>query len=416
MLNSVKAWLGWGTESKDVGFTQGWLDTYFGGGGETLSGEVVSTHSAVQIMAFYRGMMVIADGIAQLPLELYRKTADGEAAAPDDPLYDLMAHKPNINMNGVEWVHTTIMHAVATGNAVSWKNIVNGELRELFPVKPECTQIEVRPDLELRYTLTLENGRQIVCGRDEVFHFRGPSWNAVQGLDPVLLGREALGLAQVIARSQARSHKNGVKGSALFTVDGVKNADDPRVKSIREQIAQLYSGADNSGKAIIAPAALKHEQLAMNSKDSETLDTRKFQIEEIARLLGVFAIMLGHAGDQSPTFASASAFFEAHDRCTLQPWRRKFLAACNEQLLTREQRRAGMKFWMDTSELIRWSLTARTEYYQAALGSATQPGWLSSEEVRADDGWNPSGDPRLSKVWQPQAMGAADPAVKGHKS
>ncbi|MBP7339102.1 phage portal protein [Niveispirillum sp.] len=400
MLNRIKALFG-GGEAKDVSFAQSWMDAFFGGG-ETLSGEIVSTHSAVQVTAFYRGMMVIADGLAQLPLELYRKTGNGVEAAEDEDLYDLLSCKPNGSMNGAEWVHTTVMHAVATGNAVSWRNVVNGELRELIPVKPECTQIETRSDLDMRYTLTLENGRQIVCGRDEVFHLRGPSWNAVQGLDPVLLGREALGLAQVIARAQAASHKNGVKGSALFTLEGNHKPDDPSVKAIRELIQQIYSGADNKGKAILASAGLKFQQLAMNSKDSETLDTRKFQIEEIARLLGVFAIMLGHAGDQSPTFASADAFFEAHVRYTLQPWIGRLLAACNEQFLTREQRRAGMKFRMDTSELIRGSLSDRTEYYKAALGNGSQPGWLSPEEVRVDDGWNPVGDPRMSRPWHPQ--------------
>jgi hypothetical protein len=95
--------------------------------------------------------------------------------------------------------------------------------------------------------------------------------------------------------------------------------------------------------------------------------------------------MLGHAGSNSPTFASAEAFFAAHVRYTLQPEIKAMTSALNAQLLTDEEWSAGYRFTMDTSELLRGSLKDRAEYYDRAI----RGGWMTRNEAREDDGWNP---------------------------
>lgn len=401
MLNRIRRLFGF-DEAKAVAFSEGWVDGFFGGVA-SKSGASVSTGSAMQVPAFYRGVMVIADGLAQLPLILYRKSGRGSEPATDHPLHDLMLYKPNGWQDGMEWVRTTVMHAASSGAGVSYRNVVNGELRELIPIKPEHCQIDIQPTLDLKYCLTFENGQYMEVGRNQVFHLRGPSWDSARGLDPVRLGKEEIGLSQTISEMQAKMHQNGVKPSGMFTLDGVRPGD-PNIERTREMITQMYSGSPNAGRPILAPGSLKFTPVQFNSVDSQTLDTRKHQIEEIGRLLGVFAIMLGHAGDQSPTFASAEAFFEAHVRYTLQPWIKSFISACNTQLLTMDELREGYAFRMDTSELIRGSLKDRTEYYKAALGSNGSPGWLDVDEVREDDGWNPRG---MNTIFAPVGMAPA---------
>lgn len=390
----------WWLERKAVGFSSSWVEAIFGGA-KSNAGVQVSTSTALQQTAMLRAILVKAD-IAQIPLVLRRKVGKGAEDAVEHPLYDMMQHKPNAWMDGVEWVRTTIMHVAGAGQAVSYRNIDSkGRLRELIPVRPECVSIDVTNLMEMDYTLTLENGYQVRCGRDRVFHFRGPSWDGFHGLDPVSLGREALGLAQASEKSQAKLHENGVRSNGLFTLAG--RPDQKEIDRVREMIMNTYSG-NNAGRPILASDALKFQQLSLSGTDAQTIQTRGFQIEEIARLQGVFTIMLGHAGDQSPTFASAEAFFGAHVRYTYQPLIRAFLAALNTQLLTREERAEGLHFEMDTAELLRGSLKDRAEYYKAAIGNASQPGWLSGNEIRIDDGWNEDPSPRMNQVQFPLTM------------
>jgi HK97 family phage portal protein len=369
-------------EKKAVEFTEGWLDAAFGYS-QSWTGEPVTISTALQVPAFYRAVMVIADGIAQLPIVLMRPVDGGMKPATDHPLYDLFARKTNAWQDASEWTRTTMMHKASTGCAVSWRNVVNGQIRELIPIKPDNVQIVVRQDLELEYTISLENSRTLTLSRGEVFHLRSPSWDSARGLDPVLLGRQALGLAQASERSQAALHKNGVRTTGLFTLDG--NPSEEQRDRVRQAIASMYGSAANTGKPVLASGALKFTPTQMTGVDAQHLETRKHQIEEIARLMGVFSIMLGHAGNNSPTFASAEAFFAAHVRYTLQPEIKALTAALNAQLLTDDEWRAGLRFTIDTSELLRGSLKDRAEYYDRAI----RGGWMTRNEAREDDGWNP---------------------------
>lgn len=370
-------------------------------GAPTKSGVPSSTDAALQVPAFFRGVMVIADGIAQLPVEIYRKSGTGVEPATDHPLYDLLRYQPSAIQDAFQFFTTVLMHAAASGNSVSYKVTVNGVVRELIPIRPECVSIELdTPLMRKKYYVTLENGVSATLGPEDVLHLCGPSWRPYRGLDPAYVGREAIGLARATEESQARLHSNGVRPSGLLSSES--RLDKAQIESLREQFNTLYGGVANAMKTIIASGGLKFTPFAMTGVDAEHLDTRKLQIEEIARVLGVFPIMLGHAGDQSPTFASAEAFFDAHVRYTLQRWIKALKIAVETQLLTKEERAAGYEVRIDTSELTRGSLEARTRYYQAGLGTNSNPGWLTPNEVRADDGWNPL--PDLDAVMSPLTM------------
>lgn len=409
-----------GGESKAVDFSPEMWSAINGGWGlPTKSGQQVSSSTALQVTAFYRGMVALAEGVAQLPVEIYRKTGRGSEPAVDHPMYDLLMHRPSEMQDAFQFWRTIIMHAVGAGNGVAYRNIVNGQLRELIPVRPECVSIDLHPMLYTRtYDLTLEKGQYVSVGQADVFHLSGPSWAPHKGLDPTVVGREALGLAQATEEAHARLHRNGVRPSGVLSTE--QKLDKPIVERLREQWRSAYAGSDKIGEAVVLGGGLKWQQVAQTGVDSEHLDTRKHQIEEIARLLGVFPIILGHAGDQSPTFASAEAFLTAHVRFSLQPLIKAVRAAIETQLLTADERREGYNVRIDTSELLRGSLEARSAYYKAGLGTNSSPGWLSPNEVREDDGWNPVEDaafdrPRTPDDYattkaKPEQTAAKDPA------
>ncbi len=393
-------------ESKAVDISpEMWAAINGGWGLPTKSGSPVSVSSALGLTAYYRAILVIAEGVAQLPVAIYRQLPGGRGAEPatDHPLYDLLMHQPSAWQDSMGFFCTALMHAAGTGNSVSYRVQVNGVLRELIPIKPEAVSITLDHIGRVMFDIAFETGQTARVGQEHVFHIAGPSWAAYKGLDPAVVGREAIGLAQATEEAHSRLHSNGARPSGILSTE--KQLDPAQVALLREQWQQTQGGLENAMKTAILGGGLKWTQMAMTGVDAEHLDTRKLQIEEIARLLGVFPIMLGHAGDQSPTFASADAFLEAHVRWTLQPWIKRVRSAVNTQLLTKDERDEGYHCRIDASELLRGSLKDRTEYYKAGLGTNSNPGWLTGNEVREDDGWNPVDG--LDDVMSPLTMAPA---------
>jgi HK97 family phage portal protein len=407
-------------EQKAVEFSPEMMAAISGGWGvPTKSGASVSWLSAIRNPAYYRGVMVIADGVAQLPVELYRRLPSGKGSEPafDHPLYDLLLHQASEMQDSFQFFNTILMHAVATGDSVSFRVVVNGETRELIPIRPECTGIDLETGLmRPRYDVTFENGGFATLGPEQVFHLSGPRWRPYKGLDPADIGREAIGLSQALEESQARLHSNGVRSSGMFSPKGDKTLTKDQQARLVEQIREQYQGLQNAFRPIVASGAMEFEPFMQTGVEAQTLESRKHQIEEQCRLLGVFPIMVGHAGDQSPTFASAAAFFDAHVRYSLMRWNKALRSAIETQLLTKDERREGYYIRIDTSELTRGSVEARTAYYKAALGSNSNPGWLRPNEVREDDGWNPSDEPGMDEIWQPQTMTPGGRAPDGAPS
>lgn len=403
-LGRLFGWSAAPQEAKAVEFSSDLMAAILTGswGGPSKSGASVSTGTALQCPAFWRGINVIANGIRQLPFEIYRPASDGRGVEPatDHPLYYLLRHKANGLLCAADYWGTVLLHAAATGHHVSYRNTVSGgKTVELIPVRPDWMHIEVQPDFSLRYHVTFENGSSATLTQDQVFHVRGPSWDGTDGLSPVDIGREAIGLAMVTEETHARFHANGARPSGVLQTD--TKVDDAVLERLRAMFAERYAGTANAAKPMILQGGLKWQQVQMTGVDSQHLETRKHQVAEIARLLGLWPIMLGLGGDESPTFASAEMFAKMHVIFSLQPWLTSLKGAIETQLLTEEEVRAGYHVRIDTSELVRGSLAERTAYYKAALGTASSPGWLTQNEIREDDGWNPLDNPEADGVPPP---------------
>lgn len=381
-----------------------WAAINGGFGLPTKSGMAVSSMSALQQATFWRCVLVIAEGVAQLPITITKKPRSGRGVEPatDHPLYDLLLWQPNKNQDAFQFWRTVIMHAAATGNSVCYKNMVRGQVAELLPFRPESVDVDNKNAAMLPvYSCTFDSGEWQELSASRVFHISGPRWHNHKGLDPTVVGREAIGLAQATEMTHAKLHANSARPSGA--IESEKSLNDAQIARLRAQWAE-YTGASNVGKTILLEGGAKWKQIMLSGVDAEHLATRKHQIEEICRLMGVFPIMVGHAGDQSPTFSSASEFFGAHVRYSLMPWNRATKMSIATQLLTKEERREGYDILIDTSELLRGSIKDRAEYYRAALGSNSNPGWLRPNEVREDDGWEPVEETAMDEVWQPMTM------------
>ena len=373
------------------------------GSSPVRSGVTVTWKTALEVTAVLRCVAVISDGLSTVPLKLFQKTGSGRVEATDHPLHDLLTTAPNDWQDSLQFRETLAFHMALCGNAFVFVNRVRGRISELLPLEPGRVEVKRESNWQLRYWVTGLDGHREEVPAEAIWHLRGPSWNGYMGLEPVRLTREAIGLSMALEQSHARLHKNGVKPSGVYSIEGT--LDKPQHERLQEIIAQHMAGVDNTGKPLILDRAAKWLSIAMTGVDAQHLETRKHQIEEICRGFGVNPIMVGYS-DKTATYASAEQMFIAHAVHTIRPWHRRFEASIRRFLLTAEERRAGFYPKFLDNELMRGAAKDRAEYYAKALGSGGTKGWMTQNEVRDFEELERSSDPEADKLPQPTAKPA----------
>lgn len=344
------------------------------------SGVSVNVDSALKVSTVFACLRVLADGIAQVPLKLYREKGDGsKELAKDHPAYRLLSRRPNEWMTSFEFRQVMMFHAVLLGNGCAYIGRIRGAPRELIPLVPGSFTIDQAADYTLTYRVTDLAGRATVLPREDVFHLRGPSWTGTAGLDALQVAREAVGLAIATEQTHAALHANGTQPGGVLSVKG--SLDDAARARLKEAWAQYQGGLQNRFKTAVLDMDSTWTPLAMKGVDSEHLDTRRFQIEEICRDLKVFPQMVGYA-DKTATFASAEAFFLAHVIHTLAPWIENWEQSLARDLFPDEDDIVA-KFSLQG--LLRGDNTARANFYASGITN----GWLTRNEARRFEDLNP---------------------------
>lgn len=342
--------------------------------GATKSGASVSVSTAIKVSAVLACVRVISEGIAQVPFTLYRADGKSRIEARDHPLFDLLRRRPNDVETSFGFRETLAIHAVLTGNGIAFVNRGHsGKVLEIINLEPGAVTVVKSDTLGEPpiYRVMGKNGATRDFPAESILHVRGPSWDGVVGMEIVKLAREAIGLAMVTEEAHARLHLNGARPGGLFSVEG--SLSDKQFKDLRKWLEDNYQGKDNAFKTMILDRAAKFIPMAMSGVDSQHLETRRFQIEEVCRVLRVMPIMVC-SQDKSSTYAGAEQNFLAHVVHTLQPWYERIEQAVDCQLLTAKERAEGYYTKLEERGLLRGALkdTAEWVYKLVSIGVMTR--------------------------------------------
>jgi len=374
----------WGRKSISEG-THGWLLAP-----PTRSGVAVNNETAIGITAALCAARVIAEGVAQLPLKVMAERQDQagktlRTAAKDHPAYDLLHRRPNGWMTSFEFRETLTLHAAFTGNGVAIKNVVDGRIRELLPVRPDQLVISQDDNWNVRYEVRDKRGLIGVFGSGDVLHVRGPSWDAIRGLNIIKVAAEALGLSIAAERSQATLHKSGGRPSGILSTDSKLSPE--AVERLKAAWSEKYGPGGEGGVAIL-DNAFSFAAMTMSAVDAQHIETRRFQIEEIARAFRVSPIMLQQA-DKASTYASAEQFFINHVIHTLGPWIERWEQAIDRDILGHAPE---VYAHFQVQGMMRGAARDRGEFYAKALGSGGSQAWMTANDVRDLEDMNPHPD------------------------
>lgn len=364
-----------------------------GYGGGKVAGVHVTDKTALQVSTVLACVKAIADGCATPDLHVYREKTDGtREKATNIPEYRLLSRRPNEWQTSFEWRRLMTIHAALTGAGLSIK--VRGDnrrVRELIPVMPGRWDVRKVSRYEVRYRCWDEFGMIGDFAPEDVFVLNGVQWDWIGSMNAVQLARSSIGLAMATEKSQASMHANGMKESGTYSVEGTLSKDQ------HDQLTawlKTKGGPDNAGNPLVLDRNAKWQPTSQTGVDSQHVETRRLQIEEICRAYGVFPIMVGHS-DKSATFASSEAFFGAHVKHTLAPWHKAWTQGLDETVLDG----AGPLFAeFDLRYLMAGSMKDRAQWAR----TMAEMGIYTRNEIRDEEGKDPL--PGLDEPLTPMNM------------
>lgn len=354
------------------------------GGGATKSGASVNTQSALQVSVVLVCVRAIAEGVAQVPWQVMRKTtsATGKVSRlpfEAHPLYDLLHRKPNRWQTSFAFRESLILHILMSpaGSAYAFKSRVGADRRiaELVLLDPHRVTEDVDDMGDITYRVRGKSGTVRTLTAADVWRIPGPSWTASETLPLIRLAREAIGLAMATEETQAHLHANGVRTTGTYSVEGSLNPK--QYEDLKTWITKEFSGATKAGTPFILDRSAKWQPLTMSGVDAQHLETRRHQVEEVCRAFRVLPVMAMQS-DKAATYASAEQMFIAHLVHTLLPWYERLEQSADCDLMADSERAAGVYTLLDPAGMLRGSLKDTAEY----IAKLVQVGVLVRNEGR----------------------------------
>lgn len=358
--------------------TAGSSYTFFMGG--TTSGKAVTERSAMQMTAVYSCVRILAEALAGLPLHLYRYTeTGGKEKATDHPLYHLLHDEPNPEMSSFVFRETLMTHLLLWGNA--YAQIIRngkGEVIALYPLMPNRMTVDRDQNghLYYRYRTTSDDaptmeGSCVTLPPNQVLHIPGLGFDGVVGYSPIAMAKNAIGMAIACEEYGAKFFANGAQPGGVLEHPGT--IKDPQ--RVRESWQNTFGGSGNANKIAVLEEGMKYTPISISPEQAQFLETRKFQINEIARIFRVPPHMVGDL--EKSSFSNIEQQSLEFVKYTLDPWVVRWEQTLFRALFTDSEKKEYF-FKFNLEGLLRGDYATRMSGY----ATARQNGWLSANDIR----------------------------------
>lgn len=350
---------------------------------QTTSGVPITPESALRVSTVMACVRLIAETFAQLPLHYYERTKGGNKRVADDSMLgQVVISSPNLWQTGFEFRELMQSHVDLRGNAYGLKVPgSSGAISEIIPLHPDRMTIARLANGRLLYKFKMPDGSTEKYSQDEIFHVRNLSQDGVQGLSPIQVARDAVGLALAEETHAAGLFKNGAQPGVILRHPGKLLPERARV--LREDWERLHSGPYNAHRTAVLEEGMDATSLGLTNVDMQYLEGRKFQGEEICRVFRVPPHMAGFL-DRS-TFNNIVQMSLEFVLYSLMPRLRRWEEAMSRDFIEDPTR---FYFKFDVEGLLRGDIETRFKAY--AIGR--QWGWLSIDDIREKEDMNPIGE------------------------
>ena len=359
--------------------------------GRTTSGKPVNERTAMQTTAVYACVRILAEAVASLPLHVYEYQDDGgKKLVHDHPLYYLLHDEPNPEMTSFVFRETLMSHLLIWGNA--YAQIIRdgaGRVLGLYPLLPDKMEVQRDDKGNIYYVYsrnsdenpTFKEYGNIKLKAEDVLHIPGLGFDGLIGYSPIAMAKNAVGMTLACEEYGASFFANGANPGGVLEHPGVLK--DP--SKVRESWNSVYRGVNNAHKIAVLEEGMKYQQIGIPPEEAQFLETRKFQINEIARLYRIPPHMVGDLDKSS--FSNIEQQSLEFVKYTLDPWVIRWEQSLQRSLLLPGEK--GKYFIkLNVDGLLRGDYQSRMNGY--AVGR--QNGWFSTNDIREMENMNPIPD------------------------
>jgi HK97 family phage portal protein len=335
----------------------------------------VNDKNALQTTAVFACVRLLSENIASLPLFLYRKTDKGKEKAVDQSLYNVLHDVPNPETDSFQFWQAFVANMLIYGRG--YAEVVRdgaGQVRELWNITTPYIQPHRNEDTkELEYVVSPPGEKQIILRKDQVFRVDWFSMDALNAYQPLKLAQNAIGLGIASEEYASDYFKNGANVSGVITYPDITS--DDQFEQYRKDMREAYTGLSNTARLLFLEQGSAFQKISNSPQESQMLETRKFQVEEVARFYNVPLHMIGDL--EHATFSNIEQMSLNFVIYTLRPYLVRIEKAIVTQLLTTPERIVYFpKF--NVEGLLRGDYKSRMDGYAVAR----QNGWMNANDIR----------------------------------
>lgn len=362
----------------------------WGGGYEALqemftaqinaAGVHVDDSSALRVSAVYACVRIIAGAIGGLPFHVYRVNGKEQERFNNHPLYRVIRHEPNPQLSAVVFWETVAMHILLAGNHFSLiARNRSGEPLGLVPLKPSRVDVDERNG-RLIYFVCFDDGTWAGYDQDDILHIPGVGWDGRRGLSVIRsVGQNSIGTALAADEYSGKFFANDSTPRGYIRFPDGKKLTEDQARIIRDYWLEKHQGLGNAHMPAFIPDGGEFKEIQMSAEDSQLIETRKFQVKDIARIFGVPPHMIGDTESSSSWGTGIEQQSIGFVQYTLKPHLTRIEQEVNRKLFRSDEYFAEF----NVSGLLRGDIKGRNEAYKIALGGNQQVGYMTVNEVRA---------------------------------
>ncbi len=367
---------------------------------KTKSGASVSEQSSLAVTAVWASIKILANTMATLPLITYKRLEKrGKERAFDHYLYDLLKLRPNSLQSSYEFRHLLSVHQNLWGAGLAEIQFKKGKPVALWPIPPWLVKVKINEKSKRLYYEIEVEGKKRTLPSYQVLCFASMSTSAFEWLSPIAIHRETIGLSMAMTEFGALTFGQGTNPSGILTHPG--RLKEMSEKDIRAKFKDAYEGLSRAHRLMLLEEGMKFERVGLPPEDAQYLESRKFSVQDIARIYNVPLYLLQDHEKSTSWGTGIEEMNIGFMRFTIQPmlvqWEQEFqIKLFNE----------GEPYFPEF--LIEGMLRGTQSTRYAAYAIARQWGWMSADDVRVIENMNPLPDKQGEMYLVPMNMTPAD--------
>ncbi len=337
----------------------------------------VNSDVALTFSAVWNAIRLLSESVSGLPLTVYTKESNGDKTEDTSSyLYNLIKYKPNSYMNRITFLEKVMMDLLTNGN--SYVHIVRDNSAR--PIELVCMNYRNVTILNRDNYLYYQDDKSgEVYDADDVLHFKLITTDGVLGLSPIDQCRAAIKWGMDVEKYGATFFNKGAKLSGILECD--RSLSEEAIVRLKNSFNNAYSKVSQSNQTAVLEEGLKFKPISVSAEQAQFLASRRFSVEEVARIFNIPPHMLKDLSKSS--FNNIEMQSQEFVTYSLMPYLVRIEQEMNLKLFkTMDIGKQFVEF--NVLGLLRGSVKDRSEYYRTMLNI----GAMSINEIRRKENMN----------------------------